>query len=101
MPMPTVLNISRKRGDTCAEVFHVDTDVTGATFALNVETLGALTGSITSAAATLSVLSFPVSVSAVYNGAAGSYDFDVVMTSGGTTRTLVEGTWTIAARTAS
>lgn len=101
MPQPTIVNVIRKRSDTVAEVFHIDTDVTGATFALNVEGLGALTGTITSATATLSVVSFPVSVSAVYNGAAGSYDYDIVMTSAGTTRTLVEGKWNIEARAVS
>ena len=101
MPRPTTIHVTRKQNDTCAEVFHIDTDVSGATFALNVEGLGALTGSITSAAATLSVVSFPCSVAGVYGGSAGAYDYDVVMTSGGLTRTLVEGTWTIEARTAS
>jgi hypothetical protein len=100
MALPVVVNVQRKQEDTYAERFRFDTDVTGATFAINVEGLGALTGSIVSAASTGSIVAFVVE-SAVANGSAGDYDYDVVMTSSGTTRTLVEGRWTITARTAS
>lgn len=99
MALPTVVNISRLADDTYAERFHIDADVTGATFALTVEGLGsAMDGTIVSASATLSVVDIAIDDASVYGGAAGSYDWDLVMTSGGTTRTLIQGTWTIVAR---
>ncbi len=101
MSLPSVITVTRKRGDTFAERFEIDTAVAGATFALNVETLGALTGSIVSSSSALSVVDFAVSNVLVSGALAGSYDFDIVMTSSATTRTIVEGTWTIVARTAS
>lgn len=98
MPVPTVINVTRIRSDTCAERFYIGAAVTGATFALNVEGLGALTGSIVTDSATQSVVDFAVSVTAVSGGAAAAYDYDVVMTLSGTTRTLIQGTWTIESR---
>lgn len=99
--MPSFVSVTRKRGDTFAERLEIDTAVTGATFVLNVEGLGALTGAIFSSSATLSYVDFAVSNALVSNGAVGTYDCDIVMTSSSTTRTLVEGKWIIEARTAS
>jgi hypothetical protein len=93
------VNVLRKRGDTYAERFRFRHDVTGATFSLTVEGLGSLTGSIYSASSSESFVDFEVSEVTVYNGTAGTYDYGIIMTSSGTTRTAVEGTWTIAVRT--
>lgn len=106
MTLPTTLNVSRKREDTYAEKFKVNTDASEASFALEVEGLGTLTGVVSSTTVedgeiVETEISFPVNVNAVANGAVGQYDFDVVMTLGGLSQTIIEGKWNIVARTVS
>lgn len=92
---PASITIKRVREDTYAEKFSVKpmpTNITAAS--LEVETLGTSAGVIDTVAQTIE---FPVSAP-IANGVAASYDYDVVITAGGTTRTLVQGKWIISER---
>lgn len=93
---PVSITIKRVAEDTYPEKFSVSPmpdSITGAT--LEVEGLGSTTGTIDTVEETIE---FPITVSGIYNGAPGTYDYDVVVTAGGTTRTVVQGKWIILAR---
>jgi hypothetical protein len=93
---PVNISIKRLQGDTYPEKFSVVPMPANATsVVLNVEGLGQISGTLDLAAKTME---FPVTNSSIASGAVASYDYDIVITAGGTTRTLVEGTWNILAR---
>lgn len=100
---PGNIPIRRKRGITGPEVYRViqpasavNQTIDGATFVMNVEGLGSLPGIIVSVVDKL--VSFPFTNPLVYDAPAGSYDYEIVMTSGGTTDILVESTLTMEER---
>lgn len=93
---PVAITIKRVQGDTYPEKFSVVPLTDNTTSAsLEVEGLGTLSGTIDLVAKTIE---FPVTVSGVSDGAPGTYDYDVVITAGATTRTVVQGKWIILAR---
>ena len=94
---PGNIPIRRKRGITGPETYRVVQSVVaipqtieGATFVMSIEGLGSLPGIILSVADKL--VSFPFTNPLVYDAAAGTYEYEIVMTSGGTTDVLVEST---------
>ncbi len=91
---PTSLTIRRVKDDDYAEKITVN-PISGISAAeLNVEGFGSITGVIDEPAKTIE---FPVTPT-IAGAAAGTYDFDVVVTAGGRTRTIVEGKWIISDR---
>lgn len=97
--MPTVatasLTVRRVRGDTFPEEFSLKPMPGGITLAvLEVEGIGSVSGVIDSAQETIT---FPVEVP-IADAVAASYDFEIVVTAAGKTRTVVEGTWVISER---
>lgn len=96
---PVAITVKRLQEDTYPEKFSVKPmpdSITDA--ALEVEGLGSVAGTIDTVNQTVE---FPINVSGIYNGAPGTYDYDVVITAGGTTRTVIEGKWIISARAVS
>jgi len=94
--LPSVINIKRIQGDTFPEVFTVvvmPLDTTAA-----VLTVEGLTPSNAVVDLPTQTLTFPIG-SPIADAVVGPYDFKVVMTAGGTTRTLVQGKWTIVLST--
>jgi hypothetical protein len=96
---PVNITVKRLKGDTYAEKFSVtpwpDT-ITGAS--LEVEGLGTSVGVLDAVAKTIE---FPVDapIADGLGSAQGTaYDYDVVITAGGATRTIVEGSWLIIDR---
>lgn len=92
---PANITIKRLREDTYAEKFTLSKWPTGITSAsLEVEGLGTSVGVLTEADKSLE---FPVG-SGIALGAAATYDYEVVITAGGQTRTIIEGSWIILPR---
>ena len=92
---PVNITIKRLQGDTYAEKWSVDPmPATATSVTLSVEGLGDSVGVVDLVAKTVEL---PVSAP-IANGAVGSFDYEVVLTAGGTTRTIVVGTWIIIAR---
>lgn len=92
---PARVTIKRLREDTYPEIYSVDPMPSGITDAqLTVEGLASSTGVVDTTAKTIT---FPV-VAGIANGAVGDYDYEIVITAGGTTRTIVQGTWQILTR---
>lgn len=92
---PGNIPIRRKRGVTGPEIYRViqpaiaiPQSIENATFVMNIEGLGSLPGVILSIPDKL--VSFPFTNSLVYDAPVGTYDYEIVMTSGGTTDVLVE-----------
>jgi hypothetical protein len=96
MALPTNITVKRVREDTYAEEFKVSPLPTGATFELEVEGFTPFPGTVISVDD--EIVGFPVASDTAL-APAGIYDYDIVMTVGGLTRTIVEGKWNIAART--
>lgn len=96
---PTNITVKRLKGDTYAEKFSVTPWPDGITAAsLEVEGLGTSVGVLDAASKTLE---FPVGSGIADGlGSAGgtAYDYEVVVTAGGATRTIVEGSWLIIDR---
>ena len=92
---PANITIKRLREDTYAEKFSINPWPDGITVAtLEVEGLASVAGTLDAEAKTVEfAISAPIA-----NGAAATYDYDVVVTAGGLTRTIVEGSWIIIAR---
>ena len=96
---PANITIKRLREDTYAEKFTLSTWPTGlASASLEVEGLATVAGTLN---ATDKTIEFPVSAP-IANGTASvagtPYDYEVVITAGGLTRTIVEGKWIIISR---
>lgn len=94
MSLPTNISVSRVQNDDYPEVFSVTPMSAGTSAVLRVEGFSNISAVVDETAKTLT---FPVS-SEVADATVGSYDYDIVQTVGGRTRTLVEGKWTIKAR---
>lgn len=96
---PANITIKRLREDTYAEKYTLSKWPTGITLAtLEVEGLGTSVGVLDEVSKSIE---FPIG-SPIANGAAAgegtAYDYDVVITVGGQTRTIVEGKWIIIPR---
>lgn len=92
---PANITIKRLKDDTYAEKYTLSSwpnSTTGAQ--LEVEGLGTSVGVLDEE--NLSI-EFPVGPG-IAGGAAGTYDYDIVVTAGGQTRTIVEGSWIIIDR---
>jgi hypothetical protein len=94
-----VLDRQRVQYATYAEEITIAGDLTGRVTSLLVGDLATVTGSLTSATATSSVVSFAIPV-AISDAAAAAYPFAIVLDVGSATleRTIVMGVWTIVAR---
>ena len=91
----TSLTVKRVRGDTFPEQFSLDPMPASTSAAtLEVEGLGSVVGVVNLAEETLT---FPVETP-IADAVAASYDFEIVITVAGKTRTVVEGTWVISER---
>lgn len=92
--LPTVLTVKRVQEDTYPETILVR-PISGIDSAvLEVEGLGTAAGTINLSAQTID-FAIP---NIIANAAPATYDFDVVVTAGGKTRTVVQGSWIISAR---
>ena len=93
---PTNITVKRLVGDDYAEKFSVKPMPASITSAsLVVEGLGSVGTTIDTVAETIETVAIPTGIA---DAAPGSYDYELVITTGGTTRTVVEGTWVIIAR---
>lgn len=92
---PTNITIKRDQTDTYDEVFSVDPIAGSTSIVLTIDGLGSsVTGTIDTVAKTVT---FAID-SAIANGAIGAYDYIVVQTIGGLTRTIINGEWIIHAQ---
>lgn len=90
--LPLNVSVRRLQEDTYPEKFVVSPMPSGATFSLEVEGLTPVAGVVTG-----DDVEFAIS-GTIANATPGKYDWQIVMTASGWTRTIIEGTWTIAAR---